>query len=425
MTIDIKIPQIGESITEVELAKWLVADGDIVEKDQEIAEIDSDKATITINAEAEGKLTIQKEEGSSLEIGSIIGQIDTGIKKTKSEETEEPEKSKEDSEKPEEKEEEKKQELHKAEKKEEEKTSESKQGENASQNITFSPQAKKLIDEYNIKIPNPKGTRITKKDILAAISQQFDKGTPDNKIDFRTKPSTEASREEESIKMSTLRRKIAERLVSVKNETAMLTTFNEVDMSKILEIKNNYKQDFLNEFGVKLGFMSFFVKAVTKSFTDFPLVNAHINEGNIIVSKYADIGIAVSTPKGLMVPVIRNAESKSISELEIEIASLAKKARDNKISIDDLSGGTFSITNGGVFGSLLATPIINPPQSAILGMHNIVERPVAINGQVVIRPMMYIALSYDHRIIDGRESVGFLVKIKELLENPGKMFQNE
>ncbi len=423
MTIDIKIPQIGESITEVELAKWLVSDGDIVEKDQEIAEIDSDKATITINAEEEGKISIIAEEGSSLEIGQIIAHIDTDIKKPATEKKEEPPDKEEEPKKQEKPEDSKEQAKTKTEEKEHLTSPES--NNNAESHITFSPQAKKLMDEQNISVPNPKGTRITKKDILEAISKQYSSKKGSTGFDFDAKASSSAERNEETIKMSTLRRKIAERLVSVKNETAMLTTFNEVDMSSILELRSKYKEDFLDKYEVKLGLMSFFVKAVTTSFTDFPQVNGYIKDQNIVIPKYADIGIAVSTPKGLMVPVIRNAESKSIAELEITIAELATKARDNKINIDDLSGGTFSITNGGVFGSLLATPIINPPQSAILGMHNIVERPVAENGKVVIKPMMYIALSYDHRIIDGRESVGFLVKVKDYLENPENMLLNE
>lgn len=421
MITEIKIPQIGESITEVELAKWLISDGDYVEKDQEIAEIDSDKATITINAETAGKIKILKEEGESLEIGSLIGSIDSDAKKPKESKNQKPkqeDKTKEDHA-------ETKNKVKESKTKEKdvdlEKSSKENQKEPEGGKITFSPQAKRLLDEINIEVPNPEGSRITKKDILAAIAGQYASKGKNQGIDFDSATTKKDSRNEEVKKMSTLRKKIAERLVAVKNETAMLTTFNEVDMSKIIDIRKKNKESFQEKYGVKLGFMSFFVKAVTESIKDFPLVNGYIKDSDIIVPEYADIGIAVSTPKGLMVPVIRNAESKSIAELEISIAEMADKARNNKISIDDLSGGTFSITNGGVFGSLLATPIINPPQSAILGMHNIVERPIALNGQVVIRPMMYIALSYDHRIIDGKESVGFLVKIKEYLENPVAM----
>ena len=422
MITEIKIPQIGESITEVELAKWLVSDGDYVEKDQEIAEIDSDKATITINAETDGKIKILKAEGESLEIESVIGSIDSEAKK--------PAKTKTQEKKPEEKTEKSKSEEKSKEKDTNEqakkdndskKPSQKEQQEAERQKITFSPQAKRLLDEMKIEVPNPEGSRITKKDILAAIAGRYASKDKSTEFDFDTANTEKKSRNEEVIKMSTLRKKIAERLVAVKNETAMLTTFNEVDMSKIIDIRKKNKDSFKEKYGVKLGFMSFFVKAVTESIKEFPLVNGYIKENNIIVPEFADIGIAVSTPKGLMVPVIRNAESKSIAELETAIAEMADKARNNKISIDDLSGGTFSITNGGVFGSLLATPILNPPQSAILGMHNIVERPIALNGQVVIRSMMYVALSYDHRIIDGRESVGFLVKVKEYLENPESM----
>jgi 2-oxoglutarate dehydrogenase E2 component (dihydrolipoamide succinyltransferase) len=412
MIIEIKLPQIGESITHVELAKWLVSSGDYVEKDQEIAEIDSDKATLTINAEEDGEISISITEGSNLEVGSVIGTINTSAAKPDKSKQKEPEVTNLDTELPKEK---------------ETKTEPLKNStDNFNQNsVTFSPQAKKLLDDNNIVLPNPKSTRITKQDILDAIAKQVAGKSQEIDFDFDALDIKAPVREEEVVKMSTIRRKIAERLVSVKNETAMLTTFNEVDMSNILEIRSKNKDSFQNKYGVKLGFMSFFVKAVTESIKHFPLVNGMISDENIIIPKYADIGIAVSTPKGLMVPVIRNAESKSIAQLEINIAKLAEKARESKISIEEITGGTFSITNGGVFGSLLATPIINPPQSAILGMHNIVDRPIALNGRVVIRPMMYVALSYDHRIIDGRESVGFLVKVKEYLENPEKMFLNE
>ncbi len=416
MIIEIKIPQIGESITEVELARWLINEGDYVEKSQEIAEIDSDKATVTISAEEQGVISFIKKEGDSLKIGDVIGKIDTGAEKP----------AEKESKKPDEKSSHETKEQERPVNKEPEKSDAETPEKKAKQTgVTISPQAKKLIDELNIPMPDLHGSRITKKDILAAISGHFHSKQESGEYDFDAKPPAEESREEEEVKMSTLRRKISERLVSVKNETAMLTTFNEVDMSKIIDIRKKYKNAFLEKYGVKLGFMSFFVKAVTKAIEEFPMVNGRIKENNIIVPKYADIGIAVSTPKGLMVPVIRNAESKSLAEIENIISDLAGKARENKISIDDLSGGTFSITNGGVFGSLLATPIINPPQSAILGMHNIVERPVAENGNVVIRPMMYVALSYDHRIIDGRESVSFLVKVKESLENPGKLISHD
>lgn len=429
MMIDIKVPEAGESITQVELAKWLVEEGEYVEKDQEIAEIDSDKATLTINADDSGTIKIIIEEGTTIEPGKVVGQIDTSAKKPQkdtgkqksaktADKTEEfkkepqestPENIPEETEKP-------------AKELEAKQTGSSKE----IAEVTLSPQAKKLLDEWDINVEkiteNPNSKRITKKDVLRAISEQVHQESPasgsDNTQNFQ---SWTGSRESETIKMTTLRRKIAERLVSVKNETAMLTTFNEVDMLPVMQLRNKYKTAFEKKYGVKPGFMSFFVKAVTSSIPFFRQVNGQIEDGNIILPDYADIGIAVSTPKGLMVPVIRDAQKKSLAELEETIALMAKKARNNKITIEELTGGTFSITNGGVFGSMLSTPIINPPQSAILGMHNIVERPVAINGKVEIRPIMYVALSYDHRIIDGKESVGFLVKIKEFLENPVSM----
>lgn len=425
--VDIRVPEAGESITQVELAKWLVEEGEYVEKDQEIAEIDSDKATLTINAEVGGTIKIIIDEGSTVEPGKVIAQIDADAEKPAGKE-EKKEPTEEKTEKPEKNAAEEKQENKDAEKsnKEEQEEISKKNGE---PDYTISPQAKKLLDELKIDpgsiTDNPNNKRITRKDILAAISRKFHEGNDSIQPTADNGPQSsytwQGSREEETIKMTTLRRKIAERLVSVKNETAMLTTFNEVDMQPIMDLRNKYKGKFQEKFGVKPGFMSFFVKAVTSSIPHFEKVNGQIDEGKIIIPDYADIGIAVSTPKGLMVPVIRDAQKKSLADLEIEIGLLAKKARDNKITIEELTGGTFSITNGGVFGSMLSTPIINPPQSAILGMHNIVERPVAINGKVEIRPIMYVALSYDHRIIDGKESVGFLVKVKEFLENPVSM----
>ncbi|MBW6499346.1 MAG: 2-oxoglutarate dehydrogenase complex dihydrolipoyllysine-residue succinyltransferase [Bacteroidales bacterium] len=415
MLIDIRVPSAGESITQVELARWLVEDGTYVEKDQEIAEIDSDKATLTINAEQAGKLKITVEEGTTTEPGKIIGQIDTeaqapeGAARTE-EKTESSAKAKEEeaaaNEMPAEK--------------------QTQQKESATAAFTFSPQAQKLLDELGIASPeghmNPDGRRITRKDILAAIAQQVHKESG-KKADAAAPATTAWSggRDEERQKMSTLRKKVAERLVAVKNQTAMLTTFNEVDMSAVLELRKKYQKSFQEKYGIKVGLMSFFAKAVTEAIPHFPQVNGRIEDNHIVLPGYVDVGIAVSTPKGLMVPVIRNAESLSVPELELKIAELAQKARDNKISIEELTGGTISITNGGVFGSMLSTPIINPPQAAILGMHNIVERPVAINGRVEIRPVMYVALSYDHRIIDGKESVGFLVKVKEMIENPERM----
>ncbi len=425
MMIDIKVPEAGESITQVELAKWLVEEGEYVEKDQEIAEIDSDKATLTINADDSGTIKIIIEEGTTIEPGKVVGQIDTSAKKPQQDT------GKQKSEETADKTEEFKKEAGESTPQETEKPAKEVEAKQTGSSkdvaeVTLSPQAKKLLDEWDINVEkvteNPNSKRITKKDVLRAISEQVHQESPasgsDNTQSFQ---SWTGSRESETIKMTTLRRKIAERLVSVKNETAMLTTFNEVDMLPVMQLRNKYKAAFEKKYGVKPGFMSFFVKAVTSSIPFFRQVNGQIEDGNIILPDYADIGIAVSTPKGLMVPVIRDAQKKSLAGLENEIARLAKKARDNKITIEELTGGTFSITNGGVFGSMLSTPIINPPQSAILGMHNIVERPVAINGKVEIRPIMYVALSYDHRIIDGKESVGFLVKVKEFLENPVSM----
>jgi 2-oxoglutarate dehydrogenase E2 component (dihydrolipoamide succinyltransferase) len=418
--IDIRVPEAGESITQVELAKWLVEDGDYVEKDQEIAEIDSDKATLTINADDDGVIKIIIEEGTTIEPGKVIGQIDNSVKREKKAEAKESPKQ----EKVNQKEEDKSSEEEIDEKKPEPKEKQKDKTVSAEE-FTLSPQAMKLLDELEIDaekiIQNPNNKRITRKDILQAIASQVGKEKSTTTESQATFNAWEGSRESEKRKMTTLRRKIAERLVAVKNETAMLTTFNEVDMSAIINIRNQYKDKFEKKYGIKPGFMSFFVKAVTSAIPLFPQVNGQIDDGHIIMPDYADIGIAVSTPKGLMVPVIRDAQKKSLAEIEKEIGELAIKARDNKITIEELTGGTFSITNGGVFGSMLSTPIINPPQSAILGMHNIVERPVAINGKVEIRPIMYVALSYDHRIIDGKESVGFLVAVKAFLENPASM----
>lgn len=428
--IDIRVPSAGESITQVELARWLAEDGEFVSKDQEIAEIDSDKATLTINADAAGKLKIIIDEGSTIEPGKVIGQIDTSVQ-------EEP-KSADDNSK-EDKASEKTSGNSEDESKKEVKTQDdpsakkdtdsSKKSEmNVSEaGFTLSPQAQKMLDDMDVDLDkvlgNPDNKRITKKDLLLAIASYNakEKETPNTLPTSEMPAQWKGTRDVEKVKMTTLRKKIAERLVAVKNETAMLTTFNEVDMSAVMDLRSKYKDRFFKKYGIKPGFMSFFAKAVTSAIQSFPQVNGQLEDGHIIIPDYADVGIAVSTPKGLMVPVIRNAESKTLFELEEEIASLAKKARDNKITIEELTGGTFSITNGGVFGSMLSTPIINPPQSAILGMHNIVERPVAINGKVEIRPVMYIALSYDHRVIDGKESVGFLVKVKEYIENPVSM----
>ncbi|MGZ4055025.1 MAG: 2-oxoglutarate dehydrogenase complex dihydrolipoyllysine-residue succinyltransferase [Bacteroidia bacterium] len=407
--IEMKVPSPGESITEVVIARWLKKDGDYVEKDEEVAEVDSDKATLTINAEESGAVKLMAAEGDTVKVGQVVFSIDTSVKG----ESKKVESSKVENSKP--KEENKKAEV----KSEVKQTAESKIQNPKSEsyaNGTPSPAAKKLIDENKIPVnkiaASGKDGRITKGDVLHVLSNGFDSSST---------AVWGGSRDTDRTKMSSLRKKLAQRLVSVKNETAMLTTFNEVDMSAIYAMRAKYKDKFKEVYGTNLGFMSFFTKAVTEALNLFPAVNAMIDGEEIVYHKYADIGIAVSAPKGLVVPVVRNAEQMSLAEIEISIKNLAVKARDNKITLEDMSGGTFTITNGGVFGSMMSTPIINPPQSAILGMHNVVDRPVAVNGQVVIRPMMYVALSYDHRIIDGRESVGFLVKVKEMLENPTKM----
>ena len=398
MILEMKVPSPGESIKEVEIATWLVKDGDYVEKDQAIAEVDSDKATLELPAEASGIITLKAEEGDAVAVGAVVCLIDTSAPQPIKGE----------------------------------------QSPKASENITVespkavevqkpasttvatpplgagglghpSPAARKILDEKNISSSEVVGTgksgRITTEDAVNAIPSM---GTP-----------TGGSRGSERIKLSMLRRKVAERLVAAKNETAMLTTFNEVNMSPINNIRNQYKDAFKAKHnGIGLGYMSFFTKAVTRALQLFPDVNSMMDGDYKVAYDFADISIAVSGPKGLMVPVVRNAELLTFRGVEVEIKRLALRARDGQITVDDMTGGTFTITNGGVFGSMLSTPIINPPQSGILGMHNIIERPIAVNGQVEIHPMMYVALSYDHRIIDGRESVGFLVAVKEALENP-------
>jgi 2-oxoglutarate dehydrogenase E2 component (dihydrolipoamide succinyltransferase) len=390
--IEIKVPSPGESISEVQIANWVVKSGDFVQNGQVIAEIDSDKATLEMTAEASGEITILAEAGDTVAVGATAATIDT-----------------------------------------------SKQG-NAPAPVAApkveavsaaapipapapsyaaghaAPAAAKMMAENNVTAAQVSGTgpggRILKSDVAAAMSAGFDT----NAVPARTGERTERRE-----KMTMLRKKVAERLVSVKNNTAMLTTFNEVNMKPSIDLRAKYKELFKEKHGVGLGFMSLFTKAVCEALQQFPAVNARIDGTDIVYNSFCDVGIAVSTPKGLMVPIVRNAEMLSLADIEKGIGGLAKKARDGKITVDDMQGGTFTITNGGVFGSMLSTPIINPPQSAILGMHNIVERPIAENGQVVIRPIMYIALSYDHRIIDGKESVGFLVKVKEMLENPERM----
>ncbi len=400
--VEIKIPSPGESITEVEISNWLVENGDYVEKDQEIAEIESDKATLPLMAPENGTIEIVVEAGETIQVGAVACKIDTnGIAPSKPIENKKVSK------------EVKTEKIEPADQTEQVKTG------SEYQNVKVSPVAQKLMQENNLSIDDIIGglKRIGKSEIEQVLSQ---KNTGVSQI-----KNTEVSRKVERKKMSQLRKKLSERLVSVKNETAMLTTFNEVDMTEIIALRNKYQKQFIEKHGIKLGFMSFFTKAITITLKAFPAVNSQIDGDDIIYPDYADIGIAVQTPKGLMVPVVRNAETMNLAELEIEIKRLADKGRSGKISLDDLSGGTFTITNGGVFGSLLSTPILNPPQSGILGMHNIQERPVAINGKVEIRPMMYVALSYDHRTIDGKDSVGFLVKVKELLESPYKMLLGE
>ncbi len=400
-----KVPSPGESISEVEIATWLVADGDYVEKDQAIAEVDSDKATLELPAEESGIITLKAAEGDVVKVGQVVCLIDTSAARPAGTAAAAPAATP----------------AQEAPAAPVAAPAASAPNPDPVKPASYaagaaSPAAAKIIKENNI---NPalvkasgKDGRITKQDVVAAMSAGF---------------STEAAqgwggtREQSREKMSMLRRKIAERLVAVKNETAMLTTFNEVDMKPIMDVRAKYKDAFAKHHEVNLGFMSFFTKAVTEALKLYPAVNAQIDGNEMIFHDYADIGIAVSSPKGLMVPVVRNAEQMSLAEIEREIKRLAIKARDGKMTPEDMSGGTFTITNGGVFGSMLSTPIINPPQSAILGMHNVVERPVAINGKVEIRPIMYVALSYDHRIIDGKESVGFLVKVKEMLENPERM----
>jgi len=405
--LEMKVPSPGESISEVEIAQWLVADGDYVEKDQAIAEVDSDKATLELPAEASGTITLKAGEGDVVKVGQVVCLIDTDAAKPAGSASPKVEAKVEES---------KPDAAPVAETKTVVPNPDPIKKEVSYASGTPSPAASKIMSENGISSKQVAGTgkdgRITKQDVVNAMSAGF---------------STESAqgwggtRDQNREKMSMLRRKIAERLVSVKNETAMLTTFNEVDMKPIMDIRAKYKDKFAKHHEVNLGFMSFFTKAVTEALKLYPAVNAQIDGNEMIFHDYADVGIAVSSPKGLMVPVVRNAEQMSLAEIEREIKRLAVKARDGKITPDDMTGGTFTITNGGVFGSMLSTPIINPPQSAILGMHNVVERPVAINGKVEIRPIMYVALSYDHRIIDGKESVGFLVKVKEMLENPERM----
>lgn len=404
--IELKVPSPGESITEVTIARWLKQNGDIVEKDEVVAEIDSDKATLTLNAEESGKLEILVAEGETVPVHSVIAKIDTSVKPAIDSPAQSSQPIKE-------KINEQKQQIDKP-------VSETPVSSKVIQEP--SPAAKKIMAENNISVSQIQGTgkngRITKQDVLQYIASGFP--TAQQSINNYWNGSRETSRQ----KMSSLRKAVSKRLVAVKNQTAMLTTFNEVDMSAVYDLRNKYKDKFKEKYGVNIGFMSFFTKAVCEALYHFPAVNAMIDGDEIVYHNYCDIGIAVSTPKGLMVPIIRNAEIMSLAEIEMKVKELAIKARDNKLTISEMEGGTFTITNGGVFGSMLSTPIINPPQSAILGMHNVVERPIAVKGKVEIRPVMYVALSYDHRIIDGRESVGFLYKVKELIENPTRLIFN-
>ena len=390
--LEMKVPSPGESITEVEIATWLVKDGDYVEKDQAIAEVDSDKATLELPAEQAGIITLKAEEGEVVKVGQVVCLIDMSGAKPEATTAPVAETPK----------------AEEAPKVEAPKPAAAPVATYATNSP--SPAAKKILDEKGIDAAAVSGTgrdgRITKEDALNATP-----GVPAMGV-------SSGNRAQTTTKLSVLRRKLAARLVSVKNETAMLTTFNEVDMSEIFRIRKQYKEEFAAKHGVGLGFMSFFTKAVTRALQMYPDVNAMIDGDYKINNEFCDISIAVSGPKGLMVPVLRNAENLTLRGVEASIKELATKVRDGKITIEEMTGGTFTITNGGVFGSMLSTPIINPPQSAILGMHNIIERPVAVNGKVEIRPMMYLAVSYDHRIIDGRESVGFLVAVKEALDNP-------
>tara|TARA_R110001632_G_scaffold2433_3_gene10927 strand:+ start:4143 stop:5366 length:1224 start_codon:yes stop_codon:yes gene_type:complete len=398
MILEMKVPSPGESITEVEIAEWLVSDGDYVEKDQAIAEVDSDKATLELPAEESGIITLKAEVGDAVAVGAVVCLIDTSASK--------PEGAAKSVEKP-------------AEKKPEvkavaEQKTETKPEKTSYASGSASPAAKKILAEKDLDASSIKGTgkdgRITKEDAVKAVPSM---GTP-----------TGGSRGESRTKLSMLRRKVAERLVAAKNETAMLTTFNEVDMSAIFALRNQYKEDFKDKHNVGLGFMSFFTKAVIRALQMYPSVNSMIDGKEMISYDFCDISIAVSGPKGLMVPVIRNAENLTFRGVEAEVKRLAIRAREGEITVDEMTGGTFTITNGGVFGSMLSTPIINPPQSAILGMHNIVERPIARDGAIAIAPIMYVALSYDHRIIDGKESVGFLVAVKEALESPEELLMD-
>ena len=398
MIIEMPVPSPGESISEVEIAQWLVKNGDYVEKDQTIAEVDSDKATLDLPAQESGIITLKASEGDTVEVGGIVCLIDTNAKKPTIKKSSE-----------------NKDEIIEEQKDEIELNQAKPETKEVSKPGVTSPSARKILDEKGINPENLIGTgkngRISKEDALKALP----------KVDIE---NISKNRKVDTKKMSLLRRKVSQRLVAVKNQTAMLTTFNEVNMTPIFEIRKSYKEKFKNKHDVNLGFMSFFTKAVIAALKEFPDINSMIDDDKQVKFDFYDISIAVSGPKGLMVPVLRDAQKLTFSGIEKEIKRLAIKARDGLISVDEMSGGTFTISNGGVFGSMLSTPILNPPQSGILGMHNIIERPIAVNGKVEVHPMMYVALSYDHRIIDGKESVGFLLMIKELLENPIEKLMN-
>lgn len=414
MAIEIKVPSPGESISEVTVSKWLKQVGDYVKLDEPLVELESEKATFEVNAEAAGVITNQlAKEGDEIKVGAIIVEIDETAKAPEVAAAPKADAKKETAA------------PAKAETKKEEKPAEKPAvaAADMSADVAIAPLAKELMMEYGLKPAQVKGTgpngRITKTDVLEAIVASGVKSGGANKY------SPNGDRNVRVEKMSNLRKTVAKRLVAAKNETAMLTTFNEVNMKPIMDLRNKYKATFAEKHEVGLGFMSFFTRACCIALLDWPAVNAFIDGDNIQFNDYCDISIAVSGPRGLVVPVIRNAETLSLADIEKEVKRLAGKARDNKLSLEEMSGGTFTITNGGVFGSMMSTPIVNPPQSAILGMHNIVERPMVENGQIVIRPIMYVALSYDHRIIDGRESVSFLVRVKQLLENPEMLFDGK
>ena len=413
--IDVKVPSPGVSITEVELASWLVSDGDLVHKDQDLAEIESDKATLMLNAPKSGKISIEIEEGSTISVGEVACRIDTSVEVPDEEEDEDVEEN----------------DVEKAPKAEAEPPAETpiQVATSGSEKSSVEQEKQEAIKNDKVR-PTPlarekmKAAGLSVDDIVEGLKKlsvsdvdaviEGVSATSSKKEDA----SEDIDRSEKREKMSQLRKKLSQRLVSVKNETAMLTTFNEVDMSQVMGLRKKYQDKFVEKHGLKLGFMSFFLKASALALKMRPKVNSMIDKAEIVTPQYVDISVAVQTPKGLMVPVIRNVDKLSLAQIEVELKELAKKARAGKISLEEMTGGTFTITNGGVFGSMLSTPLINPPQSAILGMHNIVDRPVAVDGKVEIRPVMYIALSYDHRLIDGKDSVGFLMDVKKMLENP-------